>query len=93
MGLRDEVIRHRRHNPFSRCTVAAVTEQITDPELRDEWLALLVEKRPDGKYEAQASELARAMTARGLRISQDTITRHRRGDCACPDEEQADDAA
>lgn len=60
--------------PGSKCAVALLA--VDDPALGDEVQAAI-----DAGY--TASSIAAVLAARGLKISEQSVQRHKRGDCQC----------
>ena len=60
----------------TRCHVAIVRAQLVGTEIADEFEQML----SDG---TAATALSRGLRKLGYQLSDFTITRHRRGDCAC----------
>lgn len=76
MSLRGDVAEHHLRTRGPRCSVAAIADALGAAD-RADLFDLLAD---DG---VQSSALARALTARGHRVSTCTMARHRRGDCRC----------
>lgn len=75
MGLKDALEAERRQRPGFRCAVCKLLVEL-DP---DDAEALTDALRDP---QVQGSQIARALMAEGHEIKQNTVTRHRRGDCS-----------
>ncbi len=75
-GLLDE-IRGEITPPGTRCAVARIADRLTPAEAADLEAAIADAET----YTAAA--IARALTARGHRVSQGVIAHHRKGGCSC----------
>lgn len=71
-----ELVAANTRQPGGTCTVAT-TRSVLDPELATELDTLIADPS------VPCSAIARALESLGHRIKQDTLQRHRRGDCAC----------
>lgn len=75
MSLLEQLARPK--SPFrSRCTVAKLLEQLPSEDRE-----ALTRALADPKF--QGTQISRALRAEGHRVGDDSVRRHRRGDCAC----------
>ncbi len=75
MGLKDALQAQQRGRPGFRCSVCKLLAELPadDAEaLREAVIDPMV----------QGSQIARALQSEGYDIKQNTVTRHRRGDCS-----------
>lgn len=76
MGLKDALDRQREYRrPGPRCTVCTLID-VLDVEDRDALLGALSDQT------LQSRRLADALAEEGHHVSQHSVSRHRRGDCA-----------
>lgn len=65
----------RRNGP--QCSVATISATLSSSDKADLEAAIVSPQIP-------ASAIGRALRARDLRINDEALTRHRRGECSCP---------
>ena len=74
MGLKDALEAERRQRPGFRCSVCKLLDDLP----ADDAEALREALRDP---QVQGSQIARALQSEGHEVKQNTVTRHRRGDC------------
>lgn len=74
MGLKEALAAQTRTRPGFRCSVCKLLDDLT-PEDGDALRAALRDPQ------VQGSQIARALMSEGHDVKQNTVTRHRRGDC------------
>lgn len=75
MGLKEALEAERAKKPGYRCSVCKLLDELPDDDaqaLREALNTPLV----------QGAQISRALQAEGHDIKQNTVTRHRRGDCS-----------
>ncbi len=75
MGLKDALETERQKRPGYRCSVCTLLTELPAEDAEALQDAL---RTP----EVQGSMIARALQSEGHEIKQNTVTRHRRGDCS-----------
>ncbi len=75
MGLKDALETERQKRPGYRCSVCTLLTELPAEDAEALQDAL---RTP----EVQGSQIARALQSEGYDIKQNTVTRHRRGDCS-----------
>ena len=74
MGLKDALEAQTRQRPGFRCSVCKLLDELP----KDDATALRDALRDP---QVQGSQIARALMSEGYDVKQNTVTRHRRGDC------------
>ena len=74
MGLKDALEAQTRGRPGFRCAVCKLLDDLPTEDAEALRTALL-------DPQVQGSQIARALVSEGHEIKQNTVTRHRRGDC------------
>lgn len=75
MGLKDALETERAKRPGYRCTVCTLLTELPAEDVKALQDALR-------DRDIQGSMIARALQSEGHDIKQNTVTRHRRGDCS-----------
>ena len=75
MGLKEAIAAHSNSRPGYRCTVCTLLDELP----KDDAEALREALRDPA---VKGSWIAKALESEGHAIRQNTVTRHRRGDCA-----------
>lgn len=75
MGLLDD-FKNEGVRPRVRCQVTVILDSMTEADAADLKAAL-------GDVTVTGAAIERVLQRRGVRLSQNSITRHRRGECTC----------
>lgn len=79
MSIKDIIDQESRRNVRAECSVFTILHDLPQEDVPDLLAALRNEN-------LTGAVIARALTAAGYRVSGQTLRRHRKGECACPED-------